>query len=31
VIKRTRIYDRFGNEIENEDEDGCIICPDGGV
>lgn len=29
--KRIRVRDRFGRPIEEEDEDGRIICPDGGV
>lgn len=31
MIKRTRMLDRLGREIEDEDEDGRVVCPDGGV
>jgi hypothetical protein len=31
VIKRTRVLDRYGREVEDEDENGRIIVPDGGV
>lgn len=31
MIKRTRVLDRFGREVEDADEDGRIVVPDGGV
>lgn len=31
IKRRTRVLDRFGREVEDEDEDGRVICPDGGM